>query len=374
MAQSDCAAVDVDLVHIKVQSLADGHRLCCEGLVCLDQVHIGNGQAGLCHDLLGCSDGAQTHDFGLNTGQSTSDPGCQRGDAQLLGLLLAHHDQSSSAVVDCGRVAGGHDAVLGEGGLQSAQLLDRGQTGAFIGIEHGVALLALDDNGNDLVLEGTVLDGLVCLDLAVVSELIQLLAGDGVIAVLLLIGLVGADVLSGHAHVLVKAGGIPQSIVDHGIDQLALAHGSAHAVAVTALHHCKGSHVHVLHAACDHDISIACLDHLSSHVHAVQTGTADHVDGDSGGLDGQASLQGSLTSDVLAQTSLNDAAHVNMIDLLRCDVCALQCLLDDDGAQLSSGNVGKSAAELTDGGTACRCDNNFLHVNSLLICVYIGGF
>ena len=63
-----------------------------------------------------------------------------------------------------------------------------------------------------------------------------------------------------------------------------------------------------------------------------------------------------------------------MIDLLRCDVCALQCLLDDDGAQLSSGDVGKSAAELTDGGTACRCDNNFLHVNSLLICVYIGGF
>ena len=48
--------------------------------------------------------------------------------------------------------------------------------------------------------------------------------------------------------------------------------------------------------------------------------------------------------------------------------------LDDDGAQLSSGNVGKSAAELADGGTACRCDNNFLHVNSLLICVYIGGF
>ena len=31
--------------------------------------------------------------------------------------------------------------------------------------------------------------------------------------------------------------------------------------------------------------------------------SADHVDGDSGGLDGQASLQGSLTGNVLAQTS-----------------------------------------------------------------------
>ena len=370
MAQSDGTAVDVHLAHIEVQSLADSHRLCSKCLVGLNQVHISNGQASLCHDLLGCCDGAQTHDLRLNTGQSASDPGCQRLNAQFLGLFLAHDDQSSSTVVDGGRVACGHDAVLGESGLQGCQLLDRGQTGAFIGIEHGVALLTLDDNRNDLVLESAVLDGLVSLDLAVVGELIQHLAGDGAVAVLLLEGLVGADILSGHAHMLVEAGGIPQSIVDHGIDQLALAHGSAHAVAVTALHHCKGSHVHVLHATCDHDISIACLDHLSSHVHAVQTGTADHVDGDSGGLDGQASLQGSLTGNVLAQTSLDHAAHVNMIDLLRLDVCAVQSLLDDDGAQLSSGDVGKGATELTNGGTACRCDNDLFHVNSLLI-VYV---
>ena len=92
--------------------------------------------------------------------------------------------------------------------------------------------------------------------------------------------------------------------------------------------------------------------------------------GDGGGLDGQASLQGSLTGNVLAQTSLDHAAHVNMIDLLRLDVCAVQSLLDDDGAQLSSGDVGKGATELTNGGTACRCDNDLFHVNSLLI-VYV---
>ena len=38
----------------------------------------------------------------------------------------------------------------------------------YTSIEHGVALLALDDNRNDLVLEGAVLDGLVSLQLAVV--------------------------------------------------------------------------------------------------------------------------------------------------------------------------------------------------------------
>ena len=170
---------------------------------------------------------------------------------------------------------------------------------------------------------------------------------------------------------LVEAAGIPQCIVDHGIHDLALAHGSAHAVAVASLLQCEGSHVHVLHAACNNDISIACLDHLSSHVHAVQTRAADHVDGDGGGLDGQTSLQGSLTSDVLAQTSLNDAAHVNMIDLLGLDVCTVQSFLDNDGAQLNSGNVGQSATELADSGAACRCDNDLFHVNSLLNCVCV---
>ena len=168
MAQSDGAAVDVQLVLVKAQSLADCDGLSCECLVGLDQIHIINGQAGLCHDLLGGSDGAETHDLRLDACQSTCDPSSQRLDAQLLSLLLAHDDQSSSAIVDSGRVASGHDAVLGEGGLQGAQLLDRGQTGAFIGIEHGVALLALDDNRNDLVLESAVLDGLVSLQLAVV--------------------------------------------------------------------------------------------------------------------------------------------------------------------------------------------------------------
>ena len=104
---------------------------------------------------------------------------------------------------------------------------------------------------------------------------------------------------------------------------------------------------------------------------AVQTGAAHHVDGDSRGLDGQASLQSSLTSDVLAQTGLNDAAHVDMIDLLGSDVCTVQSFLDDDGAQLNCGNVCQSAAELANSGTACRCDNDLFHVNSLLNCVCV---
>ena len=159
----------------------------------------------------------------------------------------------------------------------------------------------------------------------------------------------------------VEAGGIPQSVVDHRVDQLALAHGGTHAVAIAALHHGKRGHVHVLHAAGNHDVGIAGLDHLGSHVDAVQTGAADDVDGDGGGLDGQAGLQGSLTSDVLAQTGLDDAAHVDMVDLLRLDIGAVQSLLDDDGAQLSGGDIGEGAAELANGSTAGAGDDDLFH-------------
>ena len=54
---------------------------------------------------------------------------------------------------------GGDDAVLHEGGLQLAQNLHRAQAGTFIGVEDDLGLLLLHGDGNDLVLEGTALDG-----------------------------------------------------------------------------------------------------------------------------------------------------------------------------------------------------------------------
>src|SRR5699024_3118564 len=145
--------------------------------------------------------------------------------------------------------------------------------------------------------------------------------------------------------------------------------GVAHAVAVAALHHGEGGHVHVLSAACDHDVRVAGLDHLGSHVHAVQTGAADHVDGDGGSLHRQAGLQRSLTCHVLAQAGLDDAAHIDMVHLLGLDAGAVDGLLDDDGAQVGGRGVGQGAAKFTNGGAACRCDDDLFHVVSLLFSV-----
>lgn len=54
-----------------------------------------------------------------------------------------------------------------------------------------------------------------------------------------------------------------------------------------------------------------------------------------------------------------------MVDLLRLDVGAVQSLLDDDGAQLSGGDIGEGAAELANGSTAGAGDDD-LFISSLL--------
>ncbi len=154
---------------------------------------------------------------------------------------------------------------------------------------------------------------------------------------------------------------IPQSVVDHGIHQLALAHGGTHAVAVTALHHGEGSHVHVFGTAGNHDVGITGLDHLGSHVDAVQAGAADHVDGDRRGGDRQTGFQAGLTGNVLAQTRLDDAAHVDVVNLLGGDAGTVDGFLDNNRAQFRSRNVGKGAAELANGSPARAGDDDLLH-------------
>ena len=328
--------------------MADSQGLRGKGLVGLDEVHISNLHIQLLHQLIDSGNGAYTHDGGIYAAQSAANPGSHRLNAQLLGLLFAHYYDGGSAVIDTGSVAGGDDAVLLEGGLQAGQGLHSGAgTGTLIGINDHRALLALDLYGNDLVLELALSHSLFALLLAVGGELIEHFAGQ----VPLLGNIFGSD-----AHVIVIES-IPQGVIYHGIYQGSI----AHAVAVTALHHGVGGERHALHTAGYYDIGIASLDHLSGHIDTVQTGTADDIDGNGGGGHRQASLQGSLTGDILAQTSLDNAAHVNMVDLLGGNAGAVQGLLDNDGTEFSGGNGAESTAHGADGGTAGACQNDFLH-------------
>ena len=56
-----------------------------------------------------------------------------------------------------------------------------------------------------------------------------------------------------------------------------------------------------------------------------------------------------------------EIAHVDLIDLLGLDMGAIQRLFDDDGAQLSGGDIGEGAAELANGSTAGAGDDDLFH-------------
>ena len=123
---------------------------------------------------------------------------------------------------------------------------------------------------------------------------------------------------------------IPQCIIHHGIYQCTV----VHSVTVTSLRNCVRCHGHVLHTACNHDVGIACLDHLCRHVDTVQTGSAYNVDGNCRNLIRKSCLNGSLTCNVLTLSRLDYTTHIYVIDLIRCYSCPVQCFFDYDCAKL----------------------------------------
>ena len=310
MSQSDGSAVHVQLIHVDAQFLANSHGLSGKRLVRLDQIEVINGHSGLCHNLLRGSYRSDSHDSRIHTCKRSGNPGSHGSYAQLLRLLLAHHDHGSSAVVDSGGIGCGHDTVLLECGTKLRDALLRGsRTGAFILIENDGFFFLLYLNRDNLVIK---LAGFLSsnrLLLAPCGKLVQLFSGQSPFL---------ADVLSGDAHVILIES-IGQRIVYHGIH-----HGRiSHSVSVTSLRDRVRSHGHVLHAACNHHVSLACQNHLCGLVHAVQSGTAYNVHGNGRNLDRQACLDGCLTSNVLSQACLDNAAHIYLIHCIRSDARSL---------------------------------------------------
>ena len=352
MSQSDGSAVHIQLVHVDAKLLAHCNGLSGKRLVRLDQIEIVDGHSGLRHYLLRSRHRSDSHDGGIHARKRSGNPGSHGLYAKLLRLLFAHHDHGCSAVVDSGGVGCGHDTVLLECGTKLCNALLRGsRTGAFILIENNGLFFLLHFNGNDLVVE---LSGFLSgnrLLLAPCGELVQLFSGQSPFL---------ADVLSGDAHVILIES-VGQSIVYHGIN-----HGRiSHSVSVTSLRDRVRSHGHVLHAARDNHVSLACQDHLGSLVHAVQSGTAYHVHGHGRNLDRQTRLDGRLTRYVLSKSGLDNAAHIYLIHRILRDTGPLQRFFDNDPAQLNGGSRAQAAAHGADGGTACACQYDFLcHVFS----------
>ena len=130
-------------------------------------------------------------------------------------LVGRHQHHRGGAVVQARGVAGGDGAVLGESGPQLLHRLDgSAEADVLVGVDDDVALAGLDGEGGDLVLEPTGLLGGLGLVLGSQRELVLLLAGELPL---------GGDVLGGRAHV-VAVEGVPEAVLDHGVDELHVAH------------------------------------------------------------------------------------------------------------------------------------------------------
>ena len=153
---------------------------------------------------------------------------------------------------------------------------------------------------------------------------------------------------------------IPQAVLDHGVDQLLVAHASAPAGIGSG----EGSGAHVLGAAADNDVGVAGEDGAAGLDDGLHARAADHADGVGGNGVGKTGAHADLTGDVLAEAGGQDAAEHQLIDVLGSDIRALEGFLHDNGAELSGGGVLQGTAEGTNSGTAAIDDVQFFHVCS----------
>ena len=177
MSEGDRAAVDIELVHIKAEIMANCYRLCRKRLISFDQVEIADLVAASLHGLAGSRYRADTHDAGLYACQLAGDP-CSLGlNAELFGLLFAHNDDRCRCIVNTGGVSCCDNTVLLESGTELGDgLLGRSGTRAFISVYNDSLLLGLNLYREDLILKLAFLDCLGSLLLGPCRKLVELLS------------------------------------------------------------------------------------------------------------------------------------------------------------------------------------------------------
>src|SRR5256885_2217752 len=264
MADRDRATIDVDLAGIPAEVLVDRAGLRRERLVGLDQIEVGDVPAGLLQRGAGSGDRPGAHDLGIDAGLAPRHDAAEHLLAFLGGLLGGHQHDCRCTVIDAGRAAGRYGAVLLESRLQLRHRVDGGAMARiFVVADDDVALAGLDGDWDDLVLEPAGLLRRLGLVLRVNRKLVLLRAGDLVLP---------RDVLGGVAHV-VAVEGVPQAVLDHGVDQFEATHLYAAAQILRVRGHAPG-----FPAAGDDDFGIAAEQRLIAQRDCAQARAAELVD------------------------------------------------------------------------------------------------
>src|SRR5690606_39047835 len=159
--------------------------------------------------------------------------------------------------------------------------------------------------------------------------------------------ILGGRVFGEDAHGLAGGIGVFKAVHHHGVDDDIVADAGAAAVLV----HQIGGAGHRLHAARDDDVGAAGGEGVGRHHHGLQARAAHLVHGGRLDMLAEAGADGGLAGGGLAQTGRQDAAHVDLFDLLRRDAGALDRSADGRGAQLGRLHAVEGALEAAHGRT-----------------------
>ena len=219
-----------------------------------------------------------------------------------------------------GGISGGDCALLIERRLERAKFCFVETSRFFIFADERGFFACGNRDGNDFVGKDTVGDGFTSPLVAADSEVVLLSAGELVFC--------GALIAVG-AHVLVVVG-VAEAVVNHGIDE----HSVAKTIAGASLWQQVRGQTHVFHTAGDDDIGLVQLDRLAGKHDGLESGATNFIDGRGADAGGQACLEGSLASRILAQTCADHIAHDDFGDLIGGHSCAVQSGLDTNRAEL----------------------------------------
>jgi hypothetical protein len=274
---------------------------------------LGNGQSGSNGETLGLALSiTPTKNLG------------NRLEVKLLELGLGDKNNGGSTVVDGGSVGSSDTAVRLESRAHSLELLNVQVLDLVVTLDLGgrLATSTRDLNGDNLG-EKTGLSGSLGLLVGVDGVLVLLLTGELVV--------LDAE-LSRDTHVVLLER-VGQTILKNAVNECLVAILGT----VSEVGEVVRSVGHGLGSTSNDDIRGAEHNVLGTEDNSLEGGSADLVHG--GGDDGlgKSSTKGTLSGRALTDTSREDIAKENLIDILRLNTSTLNSTLDSNGAQLNSG-------------------------------------
>lgn len=340
VAEGDGTTADVDLGAVEAEDLLGGNGDDGEGLVELPEGDVLLGDAGVLEGDGDGEGGGGGEVDGGSGGVSVAEDLGEGLEAVLLDSLARGEDDGGGTVVDGRGVGGGDSAVLLEDGADATELVLEELGEVLVLVDDNLALAGLDRDGGDLVLEETLLPGLLSALVRAQALVVLHLTGDAE----LLGGVLGAVA---HGELVVD---VEESVNNERVLALEVTEAGESA------RDKEGGVRHRLHTTGNHDVALAELDSLRGHGDRLQAGSTDLVDGCGVTGLGETGSDTDLASRRLAGTGLDDVAHVDLLDLLGGDLGLGESSLDGGSTEVGRGD-GLQSAILGADGSALGTDN-----------------